>query len=72
MYRNFLKHQSMYWSTVFMNGGSCDHLAAQINIRFRIRKVFQLNNFGIVQSAHVAEHYKHAVIAMKKEKKFIN
>lgn len=72
MYCNVLKLQSLYLSTVFKNGTDCDHVAAHINTLFRIRKIFQLNNFRIVQSGDVTSHYKQEVFEMKEENKFRN
>jgi len=71
VYKSFVKLNSLYGSTHFMNAAEKFGEEAQINTLYRVKELCEMNNYKTVQQDEVSHQSKLAVDAILEEKKFL-
>lgn len=71
IYRSFVKMNSLYTSTCFMNPKTPVQEQAQVNTLYRVRDIFTTNGFRTIQHRDVTKQYLLSMNALKEEEKFL-
>lgn len=71
VYRSFIRLQSLYGSTMYMNPKCELDEKAQVNTLYRVQNLCRSNGFRTVQHTDVSAQFKAAVLALKEEVKFL-
>lgn len=71
LYKSFIRLQSLYGSTVFMNPSSEMEKQAQVNTLYRVQLICRERGFRTVQHSDVSAQFKASVLALKEAAKFL-